>query len=83
MIYQRKKNGASERIRNRRQSRWQRDALPTELHSHTVEKMERCERIRTVDNHVGNVMLYQLSYTRLSKEVFNIQILQFFFKSSF
>lgn len=26
------------------------------------------ERIRTVDNHVGNVMLYQLSYTRIIDE---------------
>ena len=27
------------------------------------------ERIRTVDSHVGNVILYQLSYTRISCSV--------------
>lgn len=29
--------------------------------------MRAGERTRTVDNHVGNVMLYQLSYTRKTK----------------
>ena len=29
------------------------------------QKNGASERIRTVDSHVGNVILYQLSYTRL------------------
>ncbi len=32
-----------------------------------LAKVGAGERIRTVDNHVGNVMLYQLSYTRVRR----------------
>ena len=33
--------------------------------AHFGKKNGASDRIRTGDNHVGNVMLYQLSYTRL------------------
>ena len=36
-----------------------------------ISKNGASDRNRTGDNHVGNVMLYQLSYTRL-RYVFNI-----------
>ncbi len=33
--------------------------------SNSIRKTGASDRIRTGDNHVGNVMLYQLSYTRI------------------
>ena len=38
------------------------------------------DRNRTGDNHVGNVMLYQLSYTRIKKTWLNITRFLYFFK---
>ena len=37
--------------------------------SDLMAKNGASERIRTVDNHVGNVMLYQLSYTRILSSI--------------
>ena len=36
-----------------------------------AKKNGASERIRTVDSHVGNVILYQLSYTRISLSLFH------------
>ena len=35
----------------------------------TATKVRAGERIRTVDNNVGNVVLYQLSYTRIGTKI--------------
>ena len=42
-----------------------------EIFRNLGKKNGASERIRTVDSHVGNVILYQLSYTRTLKEAVN------------
>lgn len=52
------------------------DALRVPILAHiTVQsKIRAGERIRTVDNNVGNVVLYQLSYTRKRKTEIPLRI---------